>query len=203
MTTQPGKRRPRFALALAVCALATLAAACAPETTTTEALATQSEVHEGRMTTAADLSDGMAIAMNGPDPRMGLTGLALSYGYPRPAGPPFADFPAIRGIGAGGVADRVGLRVGDVVLALNGADVRVSPPFPDRSPGTHYRLRVRRDNREREFDLVIGPPPTLEQVRRAQVAFVECIRRLPHWSPGKNDGACPFADANLVPMPGT
>jgi len=200
MSTQPGKRRTR--LAVVACALATLAAACDPKTTTTQALATQSEVYEGRMTTSGDLSDETAIEMNGPDPQMGRTGLALSYGNPRPAGPPFAEFPTIRAIGAGGVAESVGLRVGDVVLASNGADVRVSPPFPDHTPGTHYRLRVRRDGREREVDLVVGPPPTLEEVRLQQVAFVECLRRLPHWAPGKEDG-CPNPDPNLIPVPGT
>jgi hypothetical protein len=199
MTAQPEKRR--IQLSLAMCALATLSAGCDPKTTTTEALATQSEVYQGRMTTSGDLSDETGIVLNGPDPRTGRTGLALSYGNPRPAGPPFAHFPAIRGIGAGGVAERAGLRVGDVVLASNGADGRVSPPFPDRSPGTHYTLRIRRDDRERELDLVIGPPPTLEQVRRQQVAFVACIRRLPHWSPGDED-VCPPYDPNLIPAEG-
>jgi predicted metalloprotease with PDZ domain len=202
MTTQPRKRRRPLAIALAACALATLAAACDPKTTTTVALATRSEVYDGRMITVADLSDETGIVMNGPDPRMGLTGLALSYGNPRPAGPPFADFPIVQAIAPGGVADRAGLRAGDVVLASNGADVRVSPPFPDRSPGTAYRLRVRRDNREREVDLMVGPPPTLEQVRRQQAAFVACIRRLPHWNAG-DEVACPSSDPNLMPVTGS
>ena len=201
MTVQPRKRHASPAIALAGCALAALAAACDPETTSTD-MSIQSEVHDGRVSTTAELSDNTAIIMQGPYPRFGSTGMAFSYGDPgkRPSGPPFAVFPTVRGIGPGGAADRAGLEVGDVILASNGADVRVSPPFPDRTPGAVYRLRVRRGTREYVFDYVIGPPLTADQVLRGQRAYVACVRRLGQATTGYDD-ACPSADPNLMQVP--
>ena len=99
-----------------------------------------------------------------PDPSAGDLGIQ-GMSWRDHGGPSFRDGVArpptshaeIRVV-EGRSAWNAGLRDGDVLLAVNGRDTRtLMYPFPDRSVGTRYTVRVRRGAEELEFALEVGP----------------------------------------------
>lgn len=56
---------------------------------------------------------------------------------------------------AGGAAWKGGLRDGDVILTVNGADARQPYLFADLRPGTRYTVHIRRGNAERDVQVVV------------------------------------------------
>lgn len=73
--------------------------------------------------------------------------------------------PFVHTVVPGSNAARAGIRVGDVILSVNGRDTRQPPLFLVREPGTRYVLRVRRDAEELELTFVYPEPPA-ERRRR-------------------------------------
>jgi S1-C subfamily serine protease len=69
-----------------------------------------------------------------------------------------AHHPTVSRIDPGSPGATAGLRVGDAILSLNGADSRDAPLFAIDVPGTRYVLRIRRGDEEREVTLVVAPP---------------------------------------------
>jgi hypothetical protein len=78
-------------------------------------------------------------------------------------GPAFRDgkvlpptgYPVVGHLATTGGLWKAGLRDGDVILAVNGADGRQPRLFSDAAPGSHYDIRVRRGAQEREFQVVL------------------------------------------------
>jgi C-terminal processing protease CtpA/Prc len=62
-----------------------------------------------------------------------------------------ADYPTVKALGAGSAAAEAGLRVSDVIVAVNGQDARLPPLFNDLRVGSRVVLQVRRDGLEREI----------------------------------------------------
>jgi S1-C subfamily serine protease len=56
----------------------------------------------------------------------------------------------------GSPATDAGLAPNDTILSSNGRDGRLGRIFPDRTPGTRYTLRLRRNGMERETQLTVG-----------------------------------------------
>ncbi|MFC3608683.1 DegQ family serine endoprotease [Stutzerimonas tarimensis] len=83
--------------------------------------------------------------------------LAESFGLERPAGALIAQ------VVAGGPAEKGGLRVGDVILSVNGQAVVMSGDLPylvgSSKPGTKVRLEVVRDGKRHNLDVAIGAMP--------------------------------------------
>lgn len=76
-----------------------------------------------------------------PDGRMGL-----------------AEFPVVTRVDSGSVSWRGGLRVGDVLLAVNGRDARDARPFRRMRGESAWRVRVRRAEQEQEITIEYPPP---------------------------------------------
>ncbi|HET6765186.1 MAG TPA: PDZ domain-containing protein [Longimicrobiaceae bacterium] len=84
----------------------------------------------------------------------GYTGFSYQ-GRPRPlpdGTPRWADFPVVTSVDPASPAGRVGIRVGDVVLSVNGVDAR-DPRAMFLGSGTVATFVVRRENATREFVL--------------------------------------------------
>ena len=64
------------------------------------------------------------------------------------------NHPRVTDVIAASVSGRAGLRVGDVVVAVNGRDSRRMPMFDGVRPGDTIVLRVRRGDEEREISYV-------------------------------------------------
>ncbi len=81
----------------------------------------------------------------------------------------------------GSNAERAGLEVGDVILDVDGRDVRGVPLFPSRVPGTRYLLRIKRGAEEMELTFIYPEPPppasSSQQPRAAPKAGGEPDRR--------------------------
>lgn len=70
----------------------------------------------------------------------------------------------VREVSPGGPADEAGVRTGDVIVAVNGTDVRGSDParrvvelLRDAKPGDKIDLRVLRDGKTRDFTVTARP----------------------------------------------
>ena len=74
---------------------------------------------------------------------------------------PALDSPEIGSVIKGSPADSAGLKVGDVILEVNGEDPRNQRPIAITEPqlGETYVLRIRRGNSELEVLLVAAPRP--------------------------------------------
>jgi S1-C subfamily serine protease len=70
----------------------------------------------------------------------------------------FADFPVVNGVIDGSAPARAGIRVGDVIVEVNGQDGRKAGLFRDRRPGTRYTLRVRRGSAQEEIAWTMEAP---------------------------------------------
>lgn len=66
--------------------------------------------------------------------------------------------PRIRSVTPCSPAHRAGLEPGDVLLEVNGRDVRSGAPFPASEPGTRYVVRFSRADEVDRTTLTIGPP---------------------------------------------
>jgi len=80
--------------------------------------------------------------------------LARSFGLPRPAGA------LVSNIEKDGPAAQSDLKVGDVIIGLNGQDILSSGDLPPRiadiPPGKEARLKIWRDKKEREVVVKVG-----------------------------------------------
>ena len=80
--------------------------------------------------------------------------LAESFGLPKPQGV------LVAGVERGGPGERGGLREGDVILRLDGAEVRDSSGFPaevaSRRPGAQVKLEVWRAGSRRDVTVTLG-----------------------------------------------
>lgn len=78
-------------------------------------------------------------------------------------------------------AEKAGLRVGDIILAVDGEPVTMETPLADQiqryKPGERIRLRIYRGGRTRELELTLGRNP--EQSDRPWVGIR--YRMLPDW----------------------
>lgn len=91
---------------------------------------------------------------------IGFTGINVG-GRPSPApdgSPRWADFPVVHRVTPGSPAERVGIRVGDALLLVNGADAR-DPRTLFIPPGTELTVRVRRGSAVHEFVLTVEQRP--------------------------------------------
>lgn len=67
-------------------------------------------------------------------------------------------YPDVRTVVSGSAADAAGLKVGDVIVAVDGRDMRYEDFFPVTVAGTRYVMLVRRG--EEELELVYTYPRT-------------------------------------------
>src|SRR3546814_8166265 len=65
-------------------------------------------------------------------------------------------------------AEKAGIKVGDVILDFNGAEILQSSDLPpmvgNTAPGTKVKLRLLRDGKQRELTAVLGEVPTDDAV---------------------------------------
>jgi hypothetical protein len=198
-------RRPRHALAralpLAAFALALAAAACALASSGAAdgaaADAPQLEMGDGRLMRTDHLPDGSFLTVMGPVPGAGRIGLAYAFDPPRTrTSPPPTVLPAVNRVVAGSPAEQAGLREGDVIVAVNGRDAREPYLIADRSPGTVYTVRIRRDGAERDLRLVVGPPYTRAESERLVALESACLRPV-ETSPAGPEQNARRAECNL------
>jgi hypothetical protein len=94
-------------------------------------------------------------------PRTASTGFDISLRLiGSPDGMRIADYLKVSRVRQGTGAARAGLRAGDVILAVNGADSRepgILGALATQKPGTRYVLRIRRDGVERDVAAVLDP----------------------------------------------
>jgi hypothetical protein len=78
-----------------------------------------------------------------------------TVGGARPQGP--IGYPVVTSVVKGSAAEKAGLAVCDLILAIGDRDGRARGPlFPSTEPGTVYRLTVRRGDEELELEYVYG-----------------------------------------------
>lgn len=103
---------------------------------------------------------GQKVFRNPPKP--GAASLGFMYGAPiAQAGDgriKWAEYPTIKEVLAGSEAERLGIRAGDVILAVNGKDAHDPRLLGDRKPGTRYVLRLQRGEEEREVTVTVYVP---------------------------------------------
>lgn len=92
----------------------------------------------------------------------GVSSLGFNYGGPveltGDGRARWVDYPTIIEVFADSEAERLGIRAGDVILAVNGKDARNPHLLDDRKPGTRYVLRLQRGKEEREVTVSIYVP---------------------------------------------
>ncbi|HET7234425.1 MAG TPA: PDZ domain-containing protein [Longimicrobium sp.] len=95
------------------------------------------------------------VILNRAPPPLGFSvKFSLTDGGPDP-------YPEIITVVPGSNAALAGMAVGDTLLSVNGRDASERTPlFPDRTPGTKYTMRVRRDGEDIEliFSFPVVPP---------------------------------------------
>ncbi len=121
---------------------------------------------EGRqVVTDTVLVDSVTVSRSGPPPTSS-TGLFPVFPVSLD---PTVTLPRVRTLDhftvgemrEGGGASKAGIRVGDVILTINGQDSRemsVWKSLMNQRPGTRYVLRVRRGSEEREITARLDPP---------------------------------------------
>ena len=62
--------------------------------------------------------------------------------------------PRVTQVVPGSVGARAGIRVGDIIVSVNGRDSRAMPMFGNLKPGETVVLRIRRGDEEREISYV-------------------------------------------------
>jgi len=71
-------------------------------------------------------------------------------------------------------ADKAGIRVGDVILALNGTQILQSSDLPplvgNTAPGVKVNVRLLRDGKERDITVVLGEVPSDERAATGDAA---------------------------------
>lgn len=88
---------------------------------------------------AGAVSQGFRFVVQGPLTQ-NRAGELVSRGYP-----------VVETVTEGSSAERAGLRVGDVLVEVNGRDARRAPAVPKLKHGDELTLRIRRGEREREI----------------------------------------------------
>jgi membrane-associated protease RseP (regulator of RpoE activity) len=73
-------------------------------------------------------------------------------------------YPDVREVVSGSAADAAGLEVGDVIVAVDGRDMRYEDFFPVKVAGTRYVMLVRRG--EEELELLYTYPQVESSPRR-------------------------------------
>lgn len=68
-----------------------------------------------------------------------------------------ADYPTVTRVDSGSVSARAGFRVGDVLLSVNGRDVRDARPFRLAPGEVHWVVRIRRGTEEKELTMELPP----------------------------------------------
>lgn len=92
----------------------------------------------------------------------GRSGANLGFGYSVSGGLEtgpngemrMKSHPRVNQVVPNSTSARAGLRVGDVILSVNGRDSRIVPPFGGFKPGDTIVLRIRRGDEEREVTYV-------------------------------------------------
>jgi hypothetical protein len=92
----------------------------------------------------------------------------------------YFEYPTIVDVEGNSPASRAGVRVGDLVLAYDGRDVRSQPINLTRmlEPGREITVRVRRDGESKEFDVKVEKAPASLAVER-RAAATEFMASLP------------------------
>ena len=73
----------------------------------------------------------------------------------------WADFPVVAAVAPGSPGAMAGVKVGDAILSVNGADGRKGKPFRPDGAGVSFLIRVRRGSDLLEFTVVsVSPPAT-------------------------------------------
>lgn len=89
-------------------------------------------------------------------PRPGCTGLTYSGAARAPV--PRAEHPVVSSVAERSPAAEAGIRVGDVIVEVDGTDARTLPRLFASPPGTRHRIRVRRQGRTHDLELTAGWP---------------------------------------------
>ncbi|MFL5386325.1 MAG: PDZ domain-containing protein [Longimicrobiaceae bacterium] len=74
------------------------------------------------------------------------------------------NFPRVVRVDSGSVSARAGFRLGDVLLSVNGRDVREPRPFRLQPGEVRWVVRIRRGEEEKE--LVMEVPPSMRPASR-------------------------------------
>ena len=86
----------------------------------------------------------------------GFTGISYSgdFSFDANGEGGWADFPVVTAVAAGSPGEMAGLKVGDAILSVNGADSRKGKMLGADSAGVSFLIRVRRGSDLREFTVI-------------------------------------------------
>ena len=82
--------------------------------------------------------------------------------------PRLMDYPTVSRVDSGSVSAAAGLRVGDVLLSVNGKDGREAQLFRREHGETRWIIRVRRAGEEKELTMEV--PPAMLAASRSRPA---------------------------------